>query len=141
MLLPVQSGAQGGGGGGGGGGGCKWQATGGMELGFGILDPSNAVSKSAVLTAISLNSEKAGDCNPTNQTMVITATNGNNFSGSRRMTNGTSFIPYALTLPTQNRPGNNTYIAIVLSATVQGVDYQDATAGSYQDTVTITVSP
>jgi len=72
----------------------------------------------------------------------MAATNGSNFSGSRRMTNGTGFIPYSLTLPANRAgPGTGTWRRFTLTGTVLGASYTNAPAGSYSDTVTISVNP
>jgi len=119
---------------------CAFQAR-GMELLFGVLDPSAAANKTAPATVISLNADRWGSCS--NQTMSMTATTGLYASGGvRRMSNGSAFIPYALTLPANaTGPAGNGYVQFVISGTVLGSDYIDAPAGSYSDTVLITVSP
>lgn len=124
---------------------CDFQATGGMSLSFGILDPSAAVTVSIPVAAVSLNSDQAGDCQPGGQTMTISADNGLHFSGgSRRMMSAAGdYIPYSLTaVPiTRSRPGNNRYVAVTFNGVVTATAYQDAPAGTYQDTVTISVTP
>lgn len=124
---------------------CLFRATGGLNLSFGTLDPSNAVTVTVPVAAVSLNSDRAGDCRPTSQTMTISADNGQNFGGgSRRMRSAAgNFIPYSLTaLPiTRNRPGNNTYVPFTFNGVVTATAYQDAPAGTYADTVTISVNP
>lgn len=124
---------------------CGFQATGGLSLSFGILDPSAAVTVSIPVAAVSLNSDKAGDCQPASQTFTISADNGLYFSGgSRRMKSAAGdFIPYTLTaVPfTQARPGNNKYVAFTFNGVVTASAYQDAPAGYYSDTVTISVTP
>jgi spore coat protein U-like protein len=122
---------------------CLWRATGGFSVNFPNLDPSNAISITLPVGAVSLQSNEAGDCQPTNNTMSFAASNGNNFSGgSRRMTNGTYFIPYSIDgLATLNRPGNNSYVVINFTVTIQGTAYQDVAAGNYTDSVTITLTP
>jgi spore coat protein U-like protein len=124
---------------------CSFEATGGFSLSFGSLDPSNAVTVTAPVAAASLNSANAGDCNPSNQTMTISADNGLYASGgTRRMRNAAGdFIAYSLSsMPlTMSRPGNNRYVTVTFNGTVLGTAYQDASAGEYSDTVTISVNP
>jgi spore coat protein U-like protein len=126
------------------GGSCLFQAK-GLTLSFGALDPSSGVNATAGMSPSTANANKAGDCQPTNNTMTLSADNGLNFSGSRRLKNAASadFIRYSLTgVPvTLARPGNSTYTTFAISGTILATDYQDARAGSYSDTVIITVSP
>lgn len=120
-------------------GSCAFQAK-GLALSFGTLDPSSGVTVTAPAAAATLNADQAGDCRRV--TMVFSADNGLHFNGSRRMSNGTDTIPYSLTLPaSQTAPGNNKYIRFVISGTVQPSAYQNASAGQYSDSVTITVTP
>jgi spore coat protein U-like protein len=95
--------------------------------------------------AATLNADRVGDCQPANQTLQITADNGLNFSGSRRLKNVASadFIAYSLTaLPlTLPKPGNNAFLTFTFSGTVVGSAYANAPAGVYSDTVLISVNP
>lgn len=122
---------------------CLFQAK-GLAMSFGTLDPSNAVTVTVPVAAATLNADRVGDC-PGSKTMVIDADGGQNFDGSRRMRKGatTDFIPYSLTgLPwSQRGPGNGNYIAFTFNGTVVGSAYEGASAGSYSDTVIITVTP
>ncbi len=132
---------------------CTFRAPGTLTLAFGILDPSVGTTAMASLSVGTFQSDQVGDCTPTTQTMTLSAGNGQNFSGgSRRLVSGGNFIPYSIagggggwagTGPwTRNKPGNNVWRQIpVLTATIQGVDYQNAAAGSYSDTVILTISP
>lgn len=120
---------------------CNFQAR-GLSLSFGTLDPASGASVTRTVAQATLNAKKAGDCAP-GQNMVISGGNGQNYSGSRRMTNGSDFIAYDLTLPTASMdgPGNGNYVAFTFNGTVAGSAYADASAGSYSDTVVISVSP
>lgn len=123
---------------------CLFQAK-GLAMSFGILDPSNAVTVMVPVAAATLNANKVGDC-PSSRTMVITADDGQNFVGSRRMRKGATsdYIPYSLSPVSPNNepgPGNNNYVTFTFSGTVAGTAYEGASAGSYSDTVIITVSP
>lgn len=122
---------------------CLFQAK-GLAMSFGTLDPSNAVTVSVPVAAATLNANRVGDC-PSSRTMVVDADSGLNFLGSRRMRKGatTDYIPYSLTgLPwSESGPGNNNYVNFTFSGTVAGTAYEGASAGSYSDTVIITVSP
>jgi spore coat protein U-like protein len=126
------------------GGTCLFQFK-GLSLNFGPLDPSSGINVPAAMSPSTANADKAGDCQPTNQTMTISADNGLNFSGSRRLKHVASadFIAYSLTgIPvTPARPGNNNYITFAFSGTIMSTAYENARAGSYSDTVIITVAP
>lgn len=54
----------------------------------------------------------------------------------------TEYLPYSLTLsPTSGTIPKNDDQTLTITGTVRGADYQDALAGNYSDTVTLTISP
>jgi spore coat protein U-like protein len=112
-----------------------------MVLAFGSLDPSSGATVNATVAAATLQADEAGDCR--NVTLSISADNGQNFSGgSRRLSNGTDFIAYTLALPVSYAaPGNNRWLTYSFSGSITGTAYQNASAGSYSDTVVLSVSP
>lgn len=120
---------------------CVFQAR-GLSMGFGALDPASGATIIRAIAAATLNANKVGNCF-TSKTMVINGGNGQNFNGSRRMTNGTSFIAYSLAVPTpgQSGPGNGNYVTFTFNGTVVGSAYADASPGAYSDTVVISVTP
>lgn len=132
---------------------CFFRATGTLNLAFGALDPSVGSTVMSTLTVGTFRSDQVGDCTSIAQTMTLTAGAGQNFvGGSRRLSSAGNFIRYSIggagggwagTGPwTRTKPGNNTWRQIpVLTATILGVDYQNAAAGTYSDTVTLTISP
>lgn len=132
---------------------CAFRAPGTLTLAFGNLDPSIGTTAVTSLTVGTFQSDQVGDCTPMTQTMTLSAGNGQNFlGGSRRLASGGDFIPYYIagsgggwagTGPwTRNKPGNKSWSQIpVLTATIQGVDYENAAAGNYSDTVILTISP
>lgn len=75
----------------------------------------------------------------------FSASNGANFTVSRRMAGpGGEFIPYALSLGTATAGtgfGTGQDKTIAFTASIAVADYENATAGAYSDTVTLTVSP
>jgi spore coat protein U-like protein len=122
---------------------CQFQAR-GLSMSFGSLDPSSGSNATAVMSAATLNADKAGDCDRP-VTMVIDGDGGQNYSGSRRLRNatGTNFIPYTLVgLPiTSSGPGNNVYAPFTFSGQILWSSYANAPAGTYSDTVMISVTP
>lgn len=122
-------------------GNCFFRASGTMALAFGSLDPSSGTTVSATVTAATLQADQAGDCR--NVTLSINADNGQNFGGgSRRLSNGTDFIAYSLALPANYAaPGNNRWLTFTFTGSITGTAYQDASVGSYSDTVILSVTP
>ena len=77
---------------------------------------------------------------------TMTDNDGLYFSaGTRRMRHATSltdFIPYSFTYTnTGTGSGRSTAITMDIASTVAAADYLDALAGSYADTVTLTINP
>ena len=121
---------------------CGFQAR-GLSMSFPPLDPSSNLTVTVPVSASTFNANTAGDCQAV--TMTISGDNGLNFSGSRRLKNaaGTHFIPYNLLgIPRSSpAPGNNAYPVFTFSGIVAGSAYANASAGSYSDTVVISVTP
>ena len=126
---------------------CAFQAK-GLVLTFGSLDPSAGSNVSNLpVQELSLNAKKWGQCAP-GTNMTLSADNGLHFSGSRRMKRASpaatnDYIAYSLAgLPTGvPGPGPNDYVAFTFTGTLMGSDYVNAPAGTYEDTVQITVTP
>lgn len=121
---------------------CGFAAT-GLALTFGALDPSNAVQVVKVVQAANVNAGTVGDCNVTAGTLTISV-----IGATSRQLSGPSGgkIPYTLAgFPiTMPQPGNNKYasfLSVGLTGTIAAGAYADAPAGTYSDTVTISVSP
>ena len=119
---------------------CEFQAT-GLALNFGTIDPSNPVQVVTAVQAVNMNANNAGDCN-----------GGGNFTvdivggTSRTLSNGTDSIPYTIAGFPVNvaEPGNNKYVNFLspaMTGTIAAGTYANASAGTYTDTVTISVSP
>lgn len=121
---------------------CGFQAK-GLSMSFGALDPSSNLTVTVPVSASTFNANTAGDCQLV--TMTISGNDGLNFSGSRRLKNaaGTDFIPYSLVgLPLNSAaPGNSRYPVFTFNGVVAGNAYANASAGSYSDTVVISVNP
>lgn len=117
---------------------CKFSSA-AQTFTFGTLDPSAAVVTAGSGASVTYKCTKGTA--PTS----LTAGNGSNFSGSRRMTNGTDFIPYTLTVAGGTQPGlgfsTGKDLSLTLTGSVAAADYVDVSAGSYTDTVVLTVAP
>jgi spore coat protein U-like protein len=121
---------------------CSFQAK-GISINFGNLDPSNAVNVAVLSTAATLNADRAGNCTVA---MTITAGNGLHFAGgTRRMAKAgnTDFVNYTfLNVPLAVAgPGNGQFRLFQIRGGILGADYANASAGTYTDTVTVTVNP
>ena len=122
---------------------CGFQAR-GLSMSFGALNPSSGTNATAVMSAATVNADQAGDCLSL-VTVTIDGDAGQSFSGSRRLRNvaGTDFIPYTLVgLPISRAgPGNKKYTSFTFSGQILWSAYANASAGSYSDTVMISITP
>jgi spore coat protein U-like protein len=117
---------------------CLFQSK-GLSLSFGVLNPG---SGSDVLVPVS-GASTVGDCAP-GQTMTISGDNGLNYNGTRNLKNATGdLIPYSLAGLPQSRsgPGNDNYVPFTFNGSIPWSAYANASAGSYSDTVIISVTP
>ena len=120
---------------------CKFNSN-TASLSFGNLDPANPVDKT-VSTSITF---RCGGSAP-NATFSITDDDGLNETGpdANRMRHTpitTEYLSYSLTLnPISGPVPKNTDQTLTLTGTVKGVDYQDALAGNYSDTMVISIAP
>lgn len=112
---------------------CKFNTGGSVSF---TLDPSVGGNVSGTVTQPQFWCTK-------NATYTITDDYGLNENGTiRRMTNGTDFIPYSFSYTsTGTGQGKNSPITMDITAQVQEADYVDAPAGTYTDTVTLTINP
>lgn len=107
----------------------------GGSLGFSALDPTTAPAVGPISsTGVSVT------C--TNGTAyTLTNNNGLHVSGSTlRLANGTDFIPYTLSVPAGGT-GNGASQSVTIQGNIAAGTYATASAGSYTDTVQITVAP
>lgn len=116
---------------------CEFRAK-GISMNFGALDPSSGSNASAMLSFTSRNSDEVGDCQDV--TMTIDGDGGPRLL---RNASGTGSIPYTLVgLPIQAPgPGNKRYIPFTFSGLILWNAYADAPAGTYTDSVMISVTP
>jgi len=120
---------------------CKFNSK-TATLNFGNLYPANPIDKTTS-TSITF---RCGGSAP-NATFSITDDDGLYETGPdanrmRHTTVTTEYLLYSLTLnPTSGTVPKNTDQTLTITGTVKGVDYQDALAGSYSDTVVISIAP
>ncbi len=117
-------------------GACKFVST-TSTLAFGALDPSVGTNVNGTGTTQFWCTKGV--------TESITADNGLNFAASRQMKDpvSTDVIPYSLTLTPDGNPnsGPTSPRTLTIAGTVLGTDYITKTAGSYSDTVMLTITP
>jgi len=120
---------------------CKFNSK-TSTLNFGNLDPANPIDKTTS-TSITF---RCGGSAP-NATFSITDDDGlyetdPDANRMRHTTISTKYLAYSLTLnPTSGTVPKNTDQTLTITGTVRGVDYQDALAGIYSDTVVISIAP
>lgn len=118
---------------------CKFSSA-AQTLSFGAFDPSEAGPIAGSGAAVTYK------CTKGTSATSVTPGNGLNFaSGSRRMGNGTDFIPYTLTISGDDQagtgfgPGQDK--ALTVGGSIVAADYQNVSAGAYSDTVVLTLAP
>lgn len=121
---------------------CRFVPPKSAAINFGILDPTSPVN---VTVSSSLTVRCAGSAPLA--TFGITDDDGLNETGPNANRMGHSvvagqYIPYSLSInPTSATIPRNTNQTITVTGTLNGVDYQNAIAGLYTDTVTLSVLP
>lgn len=119
---------------------CKFSSA-VQTLTFGTVDPSVPGPIAGSGAAVTYK------CTKGTAATGVTPDNGTNFSASRRMGNGTDFIPYSLTISggTQTglgfAAGAGTDLALIIGGSIVAADYQNVSAGAYSDTVVLTLAP
>jgi spore coat protein U-like protein len=120
---------------------CKFN-TSASNIDFGNLDPANPVDKT-VNTTITF---RCGGSAP-NATFLISDDDGLYETGSnanrmRHSTNSAEYLPYTLTLsPVSGTVPKNSDQTLTITGKVKGSDYEDAIAGSFSDSVVISINP
>src|SRR5262245_36618311 len=116
-------------------GSCRFEAA--PNINFGDLDPATAADKDQTVD-VSFKCTKG-------VAYTFTVGDGLNFSGTNRMKSatGTDYISYEITPKTQPGTGKGFGVSdtIQIKGSVKGVNYQNVTAGSYADTVTLSIQP
>lgn len=120
---------------------CKFSSA-SAALAFGTLDPGNPVDVT-VSTTVGFRCMGSAPI----ATFLITDDDGMhetapNRNRMQRTSLPASFLPYGMTLSpaTATVPKNAPQI-LTVTGTVLGVDYQNAAAGTYADTVVVTIEP
>jgi spore coat protein U-like protein len=118
---------------------CKFNgAPASYTMDFLNLDPSVGTNASATVTA-------SYWCTAGVTPITLTLGNGLHWSGTtQQMASGGNVIPYSLAIATPSSAvglGPASPITAVVTGTVQGANYVNAVAGTYTDTVTLTVTP
>lgn len=120
---------------------CKFNSS-AATLNFGTLDPTNPVAATATTTLPIVCHGSAP-----NATFQITDNDGLYATGpdARRMRNQnvtTAFIPYQLSYaPASGTVPKGSVQTLTITGTIQGTGYQTAVAGTYSDTVVLTIAP
>lgn len=109
---------------------CAFNSGGAID--FGNLDPTSGVSPSVT-------NATAANFTCTNGT-AYTITDDAGLSGAYELSDGTNAIPYALTY-TGTGTGTGTATDLSITADIAYADYQTKPAGTYTDTVTLTINP
>lgn len=120
---------------------CKLNSN-SSTVSFGTLDPGNPVD-------ITANASIGFVCRGSAPiaTFIVTDDDGLHETGpdANRMRHAsvlTEYLPYRLTLaPTSGTAPKNAPQSLVVTGTVQGIDYSNAYAGSYSDTVVVSLLP
>jgi spore coat protein U-like protein len=120
---------------------CRFTTASPSALDFGTIDPSSAVSATASVTI-------GYRCNGGSAIVAwnIVANDGlyPAGAGAQRMRHAatlTQYLPYSLSLPANGTAPRNTNRTMTLTGTVTPAAFQTAIAGSYADTVVLTITP
>jgi spore coat protein U-like protein len=123
---------------------CAFKAGGTAALNFGTLDPSNN-------TDVTATAQRFLRCTGSAANVLLTLSHDSGqyetAAGANRMrhaTDLTEFLPYTTNLPSgvyfQFVP-TNVDLVMNVNGTVRAGDYRNARAGTYSDTISITVTP
>ena len=123
-------------------GNCRFNSS-TSTLNYGSLDPANPVDRNGSTTV-------GFGCNGNGNapiTFAITDDDGLYKTGPnaprmRHATQLSEYLPYDLSYtPSSGSVSKNTDQNLAVSGTVKGVDYQNAYAGNYSDTVILSINP
>ena len=124
-------------------GNCKFNTAGPTTLtiatGAGVIDPS-AAGPATGSVGVTFR------CT-TGVTSAITADDGINSTGpgARRVYSGSAYMPYSLSMTNAVQAGTGFGAGqdktVTVDASITAANYQNAAAGAYSDTVTLTITP
>ena len=121
---------------------CKFSSGTSPALNFPAIDPSST-SAAVATTATSF---KCGGGSAT-VSYAVSAGDGlwSSAPGARRMRHGTvatEFLPYSVSMsPSSGLAAKNTVVTVTVTGTVAPAAFQGVLAGTYSDTVALTVTP
>lgn len=119
---------------------CQFGDAGPTSLPFGSIDPSSPSNATATANI-------GFRCTGSSATSVylVTANDGLHAAGGTRQmrhaTDTSEFLKYSLDLPQSGSVPRNTNQILVVTGTVLAGDFRNARAGSYSDTVVLTIAP
>lgn len=128
---------------------CQFRAR-GLSINFGALDPSSPTAVTVPVVSSTSFANMAGDCDTAGSmsiTLVGSATRQLIGPGGGSISYTITGLPVSLPKPGNAPPGNpgSGYVAWFapgqLQASIQASAYADAPAGSYSDSVTVSISP
>lgn len=112
-------------------GACKM--TGG-SLNFGNLDPTNPVAVSGNSSGVTVTCTKG-------TAYTLTGNDGATPSGTqKRLANGSNYIPYSITIPASGT-GTGAPEDVTITGDIAAGAYTTSPAGTYTDTVLLSVNP
>lgn len=123
------------------GGNCRFNDAGPTALNFGAVDPSSLANATA-----SANIQYRCTGSSAMVTWAISSNDGLYETGPgaprmRHTVDPTRFLPYTLNVPASATVPRNTNLNFTAVATIAVADFQNAVAGSYADTVVLTIAP
>jgi len=120
-------------------GNCKFNSP-NSTLAFGALDPNSTADASASASVTFWCTKGSAYSISDDDGLYESGPNANRM---RHATDTTEYIPYSLgyTPATGNGGGKTNPITLSISGTISNTNYVNALAGSYSDTVTLTITP
>jgi spore coat protein U-like protein len=120
-------------------GSCRFENSGPTALSFGTLDQSVATNATASTGNIAFR------CTTGVNSSVTKASPNDSAPNAHRLVDGANSIPYTATLNNAVQTGSGHGAGgtknMTVSGTILNADYVDAPAGSYADTLTLTITP
>ena len=116
-------------------GNCKFLTSGSISY---ALDPATGGNATGTVT------QPTFWCTKTSAYTITDSVGGYDSGGSKRMKHASlnEYIPYTFTFTaTGTGAGRGTTLTMDLASTVAAADYINASAGSYADSVTLTIAP